>query len=228
MSIKWILLSGDKANIGRQMMQKCKIKFEYVDETKGSVFQFSYDAPFISVKHDIAILELTSDESDRPLPPPLTLASISLPGELHILGHPGGAPLKFDPACDIIREESVLLNIKREAMDLFTGLGEKSSRVENEYSECKLSEDHILFHCSTSTAHGASGSPLIQIMDETPTVIGILLKGYPKMYYNKYRNNKTVNERPELLIESGISMKMLKDLLIGHNSKELAKDLFDS
>ncbi|XP_056001301.1 uncharacterized protein LOC125655555 isoform X2 [Ostrea edulis] len=221
--------SGDTAKIGRQIMQQCKIKFGYIDENEGQVFTFSYDAPFVSVKYDIAILELELDALDRPLPPSLPLASINLPEKLHVLGHPGGGILQFDPACDIIRDENALNKIKREAVDLFTELGEKASRVKEEYSECKLSKDHILFHCSTSTAHGASGSPLIQIIGENPIVIGILLKGYPKIYYNKYRDNKSVNQQhPGLLIESGISMKMLKDLLIEQNLTELANKLFDS
>ncbi|XP_062597412.1 uncharacterized protein LOC134258837 isoform X2 [Saccostrea cucullata] len=207
----------------------CRITFGCVGEKRGDTFTFSYDALFISKQHDVAILELTN-KTGQPYPAKLNFVNFNLPMDrLHVLGHPNGGELIFDPSCSIISDQEKLKETKDEAITLFTSHGKTKSQVEKEYKECKLSPNHILFHCSKSTAHGASGSPLLQIAKSTrkPVIIGMLLKGYPKMYYNEFRNNEKVNKRPELLIESGIAVETLKTLFKQHELSYLVNDIFN-
>ncbi|XP_061178838.1 uncharacterized protein LOC133187466 isoform X1 [Saccostrea echinata] len=217
-------------HIGEEMIKhNCSITFGYVGEERGNTFSFGYDAPFISTKHDIAILELNKD-SNFPFPAKLNVAEVNIQIErLHVLGHPEGNELTFDPSCSVICNQSDLDRTKERAIEHFTSLGEEKSNVEKEYKECEISSDHILFHCSEGTAHGASGSPLFPLAKKNRKleVIGMLLKGYPKLYYNKYRNIDKANKHPELLIESGITVEMLKSLLKQHKLFELANDIFD-
>ncbi|XP_061179330.1 uncharacterized protein LOC133187950 [Saccostrea echinata] len=216
-------------DIGIEMVtHSCCITFGCVGEKKGESFTFSYDAPFISTKHDVAILELTTKPGHQ-FPAQLNFANFNTPANrLHVVGHPGGGELIFDPSCSVISDQIKLERTKEEAIKHFIFLGKTRSQVEKEYKECKLSSNHILFHCSKSTAHGASGSPLIRIANgnRKPEVIGVLLKGYPKMYYNDFLNNEKAIEHPELLIESGITVEMLKSLLKPHELSKLAQDIF--
>jgi hypothetical protein len=211
-------------SIGKRIVtEACDITF---DDKNGEHFSFHYDALFISTKHDIAILELWTD-SNNSIPAPFSLADLYTPTDrLYVLGHPAGRELIIDPSCKIFCDEKDLNNTIEKGIKLFTSLGEKRSDVKDEYCECKISQNHIFFHCSESTAHGASGSPLIRIVGEKPEVIGILLKGYPKLYYNKFSQNKKVNKHPDVLIESGVSMEMVKNLLDEHQLNELADVMF--
>jgi hypothetical protein len=82
---------------------------------------------------------------------------------------------------------------------------------------------------SKSTAHGASGSPLIVVNDilsrneKTVQAKGMLLRGFPPAYYNKSTEEEVP---PDVLIESGISMEKIKSLLEEHSLHDLANDLF--
>ncbi|XP_056000881.1 uncharacterized protein LOC130048315 isoform X2 [Ostrea edulis] len=216
-------------SIGKGMISDtCKMSFGYVDDKiNGTHFTFSYDAPFISKEHDIAILELLP-VSDSVMPDALSLADLYTPtNHLYVLGHPAGRELIIDPSCRILNDEHQLNSAIKKGIKLFTSLGENKSKVEHEYCECKISQNHIFFHCSKNTAHGASGSPLVRIVHDKAEVIGILLKGYPKLYYNKYRQNTKVNKKPSVLIESGVSMEKVKDLLVReHKLVELADIIF--
>ncbi|XP_061194804.1 uncharacterized protein LOC133202965 [Saccostrea echinata] len=216
-------IQGTLIKIADEMITKSSlIKFGFVDgksDTK-SVLGFSYDVAFVSQKHDVVILELNEDTN---LPPPLILKDTNIPGvKLHVIGHPKGIELQHDPGCKIIEDQAELTELVNKGIDFFTGLGYKIDQVKEDYAPCVLSSDHILFHCSESTAHGASGSPLI-VIKEKPQVTGMLLKGHPHLYYN-YSSGK--EDHPELLVESGISMEKVHSLLIEHSLIQLAEELF--
>lgn len=203
-----------------------QIKFGFVRDNPDSInSNFSYEVAFASPSHDVVILELIQDNK---LPDPIHLKDTNIPSaKLHVLGHPNGVELQHDPGCVIIKDEEELDELVEQGISFFTSQGYTESKVKEDYAPCILSPDHILFHCSKSTAHGASGSPLIVIIKDKPQVIGMLLRGHPKLYYN-YRNNhdKETKDRAYLLVELGISMEKVRSLLIHHSLNELADDLF--
>ncbi|XP_062578882.1 uncharacterized protein LOC134240824 [Saccostrea cucullata] len=213
--------------LGRQLItESSSIRFGYFHDKTGENFKFKYDVPFISKKHDIAILELIEDPS-KVFPDSVELVSLNAPKTLiHILGHPGGRELQTDPGCKIIYDEHELEKTIKESVKFFSTLFVNIPIDESDFSKCKISAEQILFHCSKSTAHGASGSPLIQNENDQPEVIGMLLEGYPKIFYNELCNNIEANKRPDLLIESGISMEKVKSLLFEHRLSELSKSIF--
>ena len=188
---------------------------------------FSYDVAFASPLCDVVILELLGNEKD--LPKPLSLNSTNLSRiqeKLHIIGHPSGMELQHDPGCKIIKKKEELNELVKDGIEFFSSQGFDKTEVEEDYKPCVISPDHILFHCSQSTAHGASGSPLIVISDDQTQVTGMLLRGHPKLYYN-YKKGKD-KERPDLLVESGISMEKVHSLLKEHALDDLAADLFSN
>ncbi|XP_062616622.1 uncharacterized protein LOC134278329 [Saccostrea cucullata] len=210
-------------NIAEDMITKSAlIKFGFLGGNSDmlSVLKFSYDIPFASQHHDVVILELSEEKN---LPPPLILKDTNIPGvKLHVIGHPKGIELQHDPGCKIIDDQEELTELVNKGINFFTSLGHDKEEVEKDYAPCFLSTDHILFHCSKSTAHGASGSPLI-VIKERPQVTGMLLKGHPYLYYN-YNSGK--EDHPELLVESGISMEKVHSLLVEHSLIQLAEELF--
>lgn len=222
-----LFLFPDKlVHIGTESItDEFQIKFGFVRDNPDSInSNFSYEVAFASPSHDVVILELIQDNK---LPDPIHLKDTNIPSaKLHVLGHPNGVELQHDPGCIIIKDEEELDELVEQGISFFTNQGYAESKVKEDYAPCILSPDHILFHCSKSTAHGASGSPLIVIKDK-PQVIGMLLRGHPKLYYN-YRNNhdKETKDRAYLLVELGISMEKVRSLLIHHSLNELADDLF--
>ncbi|XP_061191648.1 uncharacterized protein LOC133199838 [Saccostrea echinata] len=176
--------------------------------------------PFASQHHDIVILELSQENN---LPPPLILKDTNIPGvKFHLVGNSEGIKLQHVPGCQIIEDQAELTDIVNRGIDFFTGLGYEREQVELDYATCVLSPDHILFHSPMNIVHGASSSPLI-VIKEKPQVIGMLLRGYPKLYFN---DSRCIGAHPELLIESGISMEKVHSLLKEHSLIQLAEDLF--
>lgn len=222
----YIYFFPDKlVHIGTEsIIDEFQIKFGFVSDNPDSInTKFSYEVAFASPSHDVVILELIQGNN---LPDPIHLKSTNVPSaKLHVLGHPNGVELQHDPGCIIIEEEDEIDQLVEQGISFFTDQGYTEDKVREDYKPCILSPDHILFHCSKSTAHGASGSPLIVIKDK-PQVIGMLLRGHPKLYYNYRRDHKGTNDRPDLLVELGISMEKVHSLLIHHSLHELADDLF--
>lgn len=210
--------------IGKQSITKrVEIKFKFVKDNDPVILgQCSYDVAFASPSHDIVILELIGYTR---LPNPFHLKSINAAAtKLHLFGHPGGKKLRHDPACKIIKDQEELENLVKEGILFFTKSGYQKEQVEKDYNSCVLSKDRIFFHCSKSISHGASGSPLVVINNEKEVhVIGMLLKGHPEYCYN---NKTDMDDRPELLLESGISMEKVCSLLNHPSLQELAVDLF--
>lgn len=210
--------------IGKQFITNhVHIKFGFVRDCEySSLAQCSYEVAFVSPSHDVVILELIEDTN---LPNPFHLKTINAAAtKLHLIGHPGGRKLEHDPACKIIKDQKELENLVKEGISFFTSRGCKEDQVKEDYKPCILSPDHLLFHCSESITHGASGSPLIVIINEKEAqVIGMLLRGHPKFYYNYDKRNGV---RLDLLVESGISMEKVNSLLICHSLHDLAANLF--
>jgi hypothetical protein len=208
--------------LGQEMISgSCKITFGYVgDGDTETVFRFSYDVAFASPDDDVVILEL-SDQTQN-LPQPLILKDTNIPSsQLHIIGHPKGLELQHDPRCHVINNQEELTKLVNDGIKFFTKKGYERDGVKEDYLSCSQSQDHVLFHCSISTTHGASGSPLIVIKD-VPKVTGMLLQGHPKVYYNCNESDVP----PDILVECGISTEKVKSLLLNYSLKELADDLF--
>lgn len=210
--------------IGKQTITDLvQIKFGFVrDNEYRSLAQCSYDVAFASPSHDVVILELIEDTN---LPNPFHLKSINAAAtKLHLIGHPGGGKLEHDPACKIIKDQKELENLVKEGISFFTSRGYREDQVKEDYKPCVLSPDRLFFHCSKSITHGASGSPLIVIINEKEAqVIGMLLRGHPKFYYNYDKRN---DDRPDLLVESGISMEKVRSLLVHHSLHDLVANIF--
>ena len=215
--------------IGLSITGKLGIHFSFVENNKNNkeipFSMFSYDVAFASPVCDVVILELLGSGKDLPKPISLNMTNLSrIHEKLHIIGHPNGMELQHDPGGKIIKKKEELNELVKEGIEFFSSQGYEKTEVEEDYKPCVISPDHILFHCSQSTAHGASGSPLIVISDDQPQVTGMLLRGHPKFYYN-YKKGKD-KERPDLLVRSGISMKKVHSLLKEHKLDDLAADLF--
>jgi hypothetical protein len=231
MFITFFFISTDALKqIGNQMItNSCRIYFGFKDDMQNiPALTFSYDVAFASPKHDVVILELAEDQ--KMLPEPLQLTNINIPcGKLHVIGHPARMKLRHDPGCKVINDQEELTKVVKKGIDYFSGQGSNRQEVQDDYSHCKLSDDRILFHCSKSTAHGASGSPLIVVNDipsrneKTVQATGMLLRGFPPAYYNKSTEEEAP---PDVLIESGISMEKIKSLLEEHSLHRLANELF--
>lgn len=209
--------------IGKQFITNhVQIKFGFVrDCDYSSLAQCSYEVAFASPSHDVVILELIEDTN---LPNPFHLKTINAAAtKLHLIGHPGGRKLEHDPACKIFKDQEELENLVKKGISFFLTHSNgrfTKDQVEKDYEPCVLSPDHLLFHCSESITHGASGSPLIVIINEKEAqVIGMLLRGHPKFYYNYDKRN---GDRPDLLVESGISMEKVRSLLVDHSLHDLA------
>ena len=211
----------------KSISRNLEIRFSFLgnkDDKEIPSDMFSYDVAFASPLCDVVILELLGNE-DLPKPISLNRTNLSrIQEKLHIIGHPNGMELQHDPGCKIIKKKEELNELVKEGIEFFSSQGYDKTEVEEDYKPCVISPDHILFHCSQSIAHGASGSPLIVISDDQPQVTGMLLRGHPKLYYN-YKKGKD-KERPDLLVESGISMEKVHSLLKEHKLDDLAADLF--
>ncbi|XP_062616710.1 uncharacterized protein LOC134278408 [Saccostrea cucullata] len=202
----------------------CHIKMEFTKITGGTFFKFSHDpVAFASKKDDVLILELDDNQT---LSAPLRLTEYCIPeAKLHVFGHPDNKILQHDRDCRIIEDRAELAEVVKEGISFFTEKGFDSEVVKEDYSPCKLSRNHILFHCSESIAHGASGAPLVVVTD-IARVFGMLQTGHPKLYYNNHCKAKPLDGRPELLLEYGISMKKVKTLLESNSLFQLSNDLF--
>ncbi|XP_062579488.1 uncharacterized protein LOC134241466 [Saccostrea cucullata] len=200
-----------------------EIKFEFLKEVDvGRIVKFKPDIAFASPEYDVLVLELEDHKFELKC---LGLVEDNACNEkLHVFGHPSGKPLQHDPACTILKEDTDLSELKKEGIAFFKkeckSLEEKD--IEESYSPCVISKDKILFHSSCSTAHGASGAPLIIVCNGSPKVYGMLLCGHPGVFYN-YFNGRL--KRLDLLVESGISMKKVRSLLKSF-IPNLEKDLF--
>lgn len=219
-----VFFTDELMEIGKQTITNLvQIKFGFVrDNEYSSLAKCSYEVAFASPSHDVVILELIEDTN---LPNPFHLKTINAAAtKLHLIGHPGGRKLEHDPACEIIKDQEELEDLVKEGILFFTSRGYGKDQVKEDYKPCILSPDHLLFHCSKSITHGASGSPLIVIINEEEAqVIGMLLRGHPKFYYNYDKRN---GDRPDLLVESGISMEKVRSLLVDHSLHDLAANLF--
>eukprot|EP00105_Crassostrea_gigas_P034576 XP_019918724.1 PREDICTED: uncharacterized protein LOC105318198 [Crassostrea gigas] len=215
---------NDLMEIGKQSItDRVQIKFGFVRDNEYSFLaRCSYDVAFASPSNDVVILELIEDTN---LPNQFHLKTINAAAtKLHLIGHPGGRKLEHDPACKIIKDQKELEKLKETGISFFTTKGYTKDQVEKDYEPCILSSDRLFFHCSKSVAHGASGSPLIVIINEKEAqVIGMLLRGHPKFYYNYDKDN---GDRPDLLVESGISMEKVRSLLDHQTLQELTVNLF--
>ncbi|XP_062614518.1 uncharacterized protein LOC134276279 [Saccostrea cucullata] len=193
------------------LTEQHEIKFEFLKEgAVGRIAKFKSDIAFVSPENDVLILELAELESE---PRFFNLVEYNISEEkIHVFGHPDGIPLQHDPGCTIIDNETELTELKKEGIAFFKKeWPEKELDIIDDYAPCVISEDKILFHSSSSTAHGASGAPLTIVVNDTIKVYGMLLNGHPKIFYNYYI--KRDMKRPDLLVESGISMRNVRSLL---------------
>ncbi|XP_062581303.1 uncharacterized protein LOC134243104 [Saccostrea cucullata] len=210
--------------LAEDLTERYEIKFEYLKEgAVGRIVKFKPDIAFVSPENDVIVLELAELESE---PRFFNLVEYNIFEEkIHVFGHPDGIPLQHDPGCTIINNETKLTELKKEGIAFFKKeWPDKEREIIDDYAPCVISEDKILFHSSSSTAHGASGAPLTIVDKGTLKVYGMLLNGYPKQFYN-YSTKKDM-KRPDLLVESGISMKKVRSLLESCLPEEFVKELF--
>ncbi|XP_061193196.1 uncharacterized protein LOC133201401 [Saccostrea echinata] len=183
------------------------------EHEEGIKYPVKFDIPFYSKTEDIAILEVDPTNLPR-LPIAFALErSIIAPESIHIVGYPASHGRKqiFDPKCPLILEMEARTTLEQwKVMYPWEDFQNFSRACDSAFS----GKEKVLFHCSESTAHGASGSPGLILSDgDKPKVYLMLQEGFPSFMYgnNCQVDIKTVPK--ELLIESGISMSRVYSLL---------------
>ena len=216
------------------MSTTCEAQFNYIDiatEYLGNAppckFLFHYDIAYGSCKDDVAILELKrSDENSPPFPKRFLLETVDADDrKFYIFCHPRGEVLQVDPDCRRLKDEEVK-NIMK-AKDAFWSKHSDYSReqIAESYTACQ-DENSFLFHVSDSTNHGASGSPGVHANEKSqPAVWLMYLCGYPKFFYVDYvvEGKKAPENVNDYLLECGIPMKKIEDLLLITGSEAMKK-----
>ncbi|XP_061189390.1 uncharacterized protein LOC133197397 [Saccostrea echinata] len=177
-------------------------------------YPLKLDIPFYSSSDDIAILEV--DWTNLPKPFNLQRSNIP-PKSVHIIGYPASHKSEqiLDPHCPLISLAEAQSTCQR-AVDWWKKEypTENVDDFRNAYSSAFTGQGKIQFHCSESTAHGASGSPgLIQMHEEKPVVSLMLQQGFPSFVYEQKHQELLKTVPKQFLIESGISMSRVYEIL---------------
>ena len=218
--------------------QKCTINFGI---KKDIPFQIKYDIPFISVEHDVIVLEADIKEGPDGTPFPTSFRlerdKSQMKEKVHFIGYPRLQDSEhiIDHKCNVIVSDLS----KQQTADKFesaTKWFEKQSNEDKinfreEYGKLRkilydLDSCSVLFHCSESNTHGASGSPGIVDL-ENPVVQVMLLSGCPSFIYEQNPNGtyyKGTKIPPEYLIEKGITMTSIFEIMSCNET--LKKELF--
>ena len=220
-----------------QWLDKCSIAF---GPKKNNVFTLKYDIPFLDAEKDVIILEAESktDTSMQTFPASFRLQreKSQMKDKMHIIGYPKlhGAEQIIDPQCEVILSTTSKQKAKETMEEAVNWFGEKfkndQKNFEVEYrnvlSHVDSTSTSVLFHCSKSIAHGASGGP--GIVDLTnPVVQVMLLAGCPGFTYNPNVNGafyKGIEIPLPYLFERGITMTSVHDML--SCKQELRNELF--
>ncbi|XP_062619848.1 uncharacterized protein LOC134281398 [Saccostrea cucullata] len=177
-------------------------------------YPLKLDVPFYSSSDDVAILEVDWTS----LPKPFSLQrSNTPPKSVHIIGYPDSHKSEqiLDPHCPLISLAEAKSTCQR-AVDWWRNAypRENVEDFRNAYGSAFRGKGKVLFHCSESTAHGASGSPgLIQMHEEKPVVCLMLQQGFPSFVYEQEHQDLLKTVPKQFLIESGISMSRVYEIL---------------
>ncbi|XP_061187271.1 uncharacterized protein LOC133195444 [Saccostrea echinata] len=195
-------------------------------------YRLRYDIPFFSKQEadDVALLEVNWTN----LPKPFILdISRKRPENITIIGHPAshGNEQIIDRLCPLISEcDAFQTHCK--ALSWWKRNYPKSDhkKIKNDY-DSMFRREKVLFHCSESTTHGASGGPGIFDLDKgLPKVYLMLQEGIPGFVHNVHDTSMKEILRicpKECLVESGISMSRVYELLSSiPQLKELRDNIF--
>ena len=177
-----------------KFLENCSIELGKLRETEsGMTFRFEYNIPFYDVQADIIKLELQQGGS---FPRPVKLLTEDPINEVHILGYPSKHEknMIFDPRCRLLNSEDAITKAEGyidEAISYWKESGRVPERmhkdVEGQYRRLGLrrQKQSVLFHCSNSTTHGASGSPgLTELQSDEGPITGLVyVQGCPKFVY---------------------------------------------
>jgi hypothetical protein len=170
------------------------IDFKYLAQgrrtTADGVFRFDPNLVFRNAALDVCILKLTTDPTQVFPRHFHDLALFHIQEELYVIGHSDAQPKKLDAGCmtsQLTTQEVGELK-KWSRSQLFPSAYDG---IDN--------PDRILFN--TDMEPGASGSPAIAIRAGLPTVVAVLVCGYPKI--NKRGRDKVSLERT---FEQGTTM----------------------
>ncbi|XP_062609390.1 uncharacterized protein LOC134271154, partial [Saccostrea cucullata] len=195
-------------------------------------YRLRYDIPFYSKQEadDVALLEV--DWTDLPKPFILDM-SRKRPENVTIIGHPTshGNEQIIDRTCPLISEcDAFQTHCKALSWWKRNYPNFDHKKVKNDY-DSMFKKEKVLFHCSESTTHGASGGPGIIGLDVgSPKVHLMLQEGIPGLVHNV--DDASMKEilrtcPKECLVESGISMSRVYELLSSiPQLKELRDNIF--
>ncbi|XP_062599194.1 uncharacterized protein LOC134260658 [Saccostrea cucullata] len=202
------------------------------EHVKYEPYRLKYDIPFYSKQEedDVALLEINWTD----LPKPFILdMSRKRPENVTIIGHPTshGNEQIIDRTCPLISEcDAFQTHCKALSWWKRNYPNFDHKQVKNDY-DSMFKKEKVLFHCSESTTHGASGGPGIIGLDVgSPKVHLMLQEGIPGLVHNV--DDASMKEilrtcPKECLVESGISMSRVYELLSSiPQLKELRDNIF--
>ncbi|XP_062592676.1 uncharacterized protein LOC134254148 [Saccostrea cucullata] len=187
-------------------------------------YRLRYDIPFYSKQEedDVALLEVNCTD----LPKPFILdISRKRPENVTIIGHPAshGNEQIIDRKCPLISEYDAF-QIYCEALSWWQSKLE-NDKIKKAYDFDKRLKVKVLFHCSESTTHGASGGPGINDLDVgSPKVYLMLQEGIPGFVHDKSIKEILRTCPKECLVESGISMSRVYELLSSIQQLKVLRD----
>ncbi|XP_062616164.1 uncharacterized protein LOC134277888 [Saccostrea cucullata] len=193
-------------------------------------YPLRYDIPFYSKQEedDIALLEVDWTE----LPKPFILdISRKQPENVTIIGHPAyhGNEQIIDRKCPLISECEAFQTYCKALLWWKSNYPElETEKIKKAYDFDKRLKVRVLFHCSESTTHGASGGPGIIDLDKgLPKVYVMLQEGIPGFVHDASMKEILRTCPKECLVESGISMSRIYELLSSiPQLKELRDNIF--
>ncbi|KAK3106853.1 hypothetical protein FSP39_001276, partial [Pinctada imbricata] len=211
------------------------LKFNYTKEGKVRYLgNLDCNISFGSKRDDVLILELAEDRRNQQFPRSFKLQTYKLKStdHIHIIGYPGGKVLQADLHCPLLMRTD-LETIHKEKRKYWTEihkpkryrLGEDD--IESGYKQVKERNDRDFFHASKSTTHGASGAPGFIVHKNVPVVLVMLVEGYPKFFHNLEDDDQKLTD-PKFLVEAGIPMSRISQLLSQKKLIDLKEDIFKS
>ncbi|XP_062576884.1 uncharacterized protein LOC134238783 [Saccostrea cucullata] len=195
------------------------------EQTEYPRYPLTIDVPYYNDAEDVILMEVNWTE----LPKPFYLDKSDVqPKTVNIIGHPGsyGNDQILDTKCPLI-SMNVAYTTHYEAVKWWKGNCSKLSheRIIKSYDEM-ICKKKVLFHCSKTTTHGASGSPGIIDLDKGyPNVYLMLQEGYPGFAHDDMKE-KLPSCPKHYLVEGGISMLGVYKLLSTPQFTDLRNNIF--
>ncbi|XP_062611349.1 uncharacterized protein LOC134273186 [Saccostrea cucullata] len=205
------------------------VDFSCTREQGQSVFcPLKGDIPFYSKADDVALLEVNG--GDFSCPEFILDCSNKKPNQVHIVGFPSlhNGEKIIDSKCRLIPSKESWPHFD-DAVKWWNDKFPRENQIEfkNTYETAFSGNGKVQLNCSESTTHGASGSPGLIFSDkEKPKVFLMLQEGFPSFAYSEKFKEQLKIIPKRYLVESGISMSRVYELLSPKPLLHLRNELF--